>query len=84
MALSILEVSCNRLYFPLLTLFEDSNEEDYTRICENAVIIFKLHGLLKAHLKQTGMEGAFRNIEIPLAGTLAMLEMNGVKLDVEG
>ena len=28
------------------------------------------------------MEGAFRNIEIPLAGTLAKLEQSGIRLDV--
>ena len=67
-----------------MNMFEESDEEGYTRHCENAAIVFQLHELLKAQLKQTGMEGAYRNIEIPLAGTLAALEMAGVKLDVEG
>jgi len=67
-----------------MNMFEESEEEDYIRHCEYAAIVFQLHELLKAQLKQTGMEGAYRNIEIPLAGTLAELEMAGVKLDVEG
>ncbi len=67
-----------------MNMFEESDEEGYTRHCENAAIVFQLHELLKAQLKQTGMEGAYRNIEIPLAGTLAALEMAGVKLNVEG
>ena len=67
-----------------MNMFEESEEEDYIRHCEYAAIVFQLHELLKAQLKQTGMEGAYRNIEIPLAGTLAALEMAGVKLDVEG
>ena len=67
-----------------MNMFEESDEEGYIRHCENSVIVFQLHELLKAQLKQTGMEGAYRNIEIPLAGTLAALEMAGVKLDVEG
>ena len=67
-----------------MNMFEDSDKEDFTRLCENAVIIFKLHELLKAQLKKTGMEGAYYNIEIPLAANLAVLEMNGVKLDVGG
>ena len=67
-----------------MNMFEESEEENYIRHCEYSAIIFQLHKLLKAQLKQTGMEGAYRNIEIPLAGTLAALEMTGVKLDVEG
>ena len=65
-----------------MNMFEDPDEDDYLWLCENSVIIFQLHELLKAQLKQTGMEGAYHNIEIPLAGTLAELEMTGVKLDV--
>ena len=62
---------------------EESDEENYIRHCEYAAIVFQLHELLKAQLKHTGMDGAYRNIEITLAGTLAALEMTGVKLDVE-
>ncbi len=69
---------------PQMNIFEESDDEDYKVHCENSAIIFKLHELLLAQLKLNGMEGAYRNIEIPLAGTLAVLEMNGVKLDVEG
>ena len=67
-----------------MNIFEESEAEDYIRHCEYAAIVFQLHELLKAQLKHTGMEGAYRNIEIPLAGTLAALELAGVKLDVEG
>ena len=69
---------------PQMNIFEESDEEDYISHCENAAIIYKLHEVLLAQLKLTGMEGAYRNIEIPLASTLAVLEMNGIKLDVEG
>ena len=67
-----------------LSMFEEADKEEYILHCENSSIILRLHGQLGAQLKQTGMEGAFRNIEIPLAGTLAKLELNGVRLDVDG
>jgi DNA polymerase-1 len=62
---------------------EAENDDEYLLHCENASIILRLHRLLAAQLKQTGMEGAFRNIEIPLAGTLAKLELAGVSLDLD-
>ena len=67
-----------------LSMFEEADKEEYILHCENASIILRLHRQLGAQLKQTGMEGAFRNIEMPLAGTLANLELNGVRLDVDG
>ena len=67
-----------------LSMFEEADKEEYILHCENSSIILRLHGLLGAQLKQTGMDGAFWNIEIPLAGTIAKLELNGVKLDVDG
>ena len=66
-----------------LSMFEEADKEEYILHCENASIILRLHRQLDAQLKQTGMEGAFRNIEMPLAGTLANLELNGVRLDVD-
>ncbi len=67
-----------------MSMFVEADAENYILHCEYAAIIFSLNQLLDAQLKQTGMESAFRNIEIPLAGTLAKLEMSGVKLDVDG
>ena len=72
------------LFYYNKNMFEDPDENDYIWLCENSVIIFQLHEMLKAQLKQTGMEGAYHNIEFPLASTLAELEMTGVKLDVGG
>ena len=67
-----------------LSMFDEAeNDDEYLLHCENASIILRLHRLLAAQLKQTGMEGAFRNIEIPLAGTLAKLELAGVSLDLD-
>ena len=69
-----------------LSMFDEADIEDqneYVQYCENASFILRLHRLLSEQLKQTGMEGAFRNIEIPLAGTLAKLEQSGIRLDVE-
>ncbi len=67
-----------------LSMFDEANNKDeYILNCENASIILRLHRHLSAQLKQTGMDGAFRNIEIPLAGTLAKLELAGVRLDVD-
>jgi len=65
-------------------MFEEADKEEYILHCENASIILRLHGQLGAQLEQTGMEGAFRNIEIPLAGTLAKRELIGVWRDVDG
>ncbi|MBC8259430.1 MAG: DNA polymerase I [SAR324 cluster bacterium] len=67
-----------------LSMFEEPDQDDHPQFCEDAAIILRLQLLLAAQLKQTGMEGAFQNIEIPLATTLAKLELAGVRLDVAG
>ena len=69
-----------------LSMFDEvgsENQNEHILHCENASIILRLHRLLSAQLKQTGMEAAFRNIEIPLAATLAKLEQSGIRLDVD-
>jgi len=69
-----------------LSMFDEEDIEDqneYILHCENASIILRLHRLLSQELKQTGMEAAFRNIEIPLAVTLAKLEQSGIRLDLD-
>ena len=69
-----------------LSMFDEEDIEDqneYILHCENASIILRLHRLLSEELKQTGMEAAFRNIEIPLAVTLAKLEQSGIRLDLD-
>ena len=69
-----------------LSMFDEEDIEDqneYILHCENASIILRLHRLLSEELKQTGMEAAFRNIEIPLAETLAKLEQSGIRLDLD-
>ena len=65
-----------------LSMFEEAEKDGYIQHCENASIILRLHQQFDAQLKQTGMGWAFRNIEIPLACTLAHLELAGVRLDV--
>ena len=67
-----------------LSMFDEADQEGFIYYCENASIIFRLYLQLDAQLKQTGMEEAFQNIEIPLAEILAKLELNGVRLDVDG
>ena len=69
-----------------LSMFDEEDIEDqneYILHCENASIILRLHRLLSEQLKQTGMDAAFRNIEIPLAETLAKLEQSGIRLDLD-
>ena len=67
-----------------LSMFKDDyNKNEYIHHCENASIILLLHRKINLQLKKTGMEGAYRNIEIPLAKTLAKIELSGVCLDVE-
>ena len=69
-----------------LSMFDEAEIEDqnsYVQYCENASIILRLRRQLSPQLKQTRMEAAFRNIEIPLAATLAKLEQSGIRLDVD-
>ena len=69
-----------------LSMFEEDemgDQNEYIKYCENSSIILRLHRQLVAQMKQTGMEAAFRNIEIPLVGTLAKLEQSGIRFDVE-
>ena len=69
-----------------LSMFDEDemrDQNEYIRYCENSSIILRLHRQLVAQMKQTGMEAAFQNIEIPLVGTLAKLEQSGIRFDVE-
>ncbi|MDP6332073.1 MAG: DNA polymerase I [SAR324 cluster bacterium] len=69
-----------------LSMFDEDkmgDQNEYIKYCENSSIILRLHRQLVAQMKQTGMEAAFRNIEIPLVGTLAKLEQSGIRFDVE-
>ena len=69
-----------------LSMFDEDemgDQNEYIKYCENSSIILRLHRQLVAQMKQTGMEAAFQNIEIPLVGTLAKLEQSGIRFDVE-
>ena len=69
-----------------LSMFDEDemgDQNEYIKYCENSSIILRLHRQLVAQMKQTGMEVAFQNIEIPLVGTLAKLEQSGIRFDVE-
>ena len=62
---------------------EMGDQNEYIRYCENSSIVLRLHRQLVAQMKQTGMEVAFRNIEIPLVPILAKLEQSGIRFDAK-
>ena len=69
-----------------LSMFDEDeivDQNEYIKYCENSSIILRLHRQLVAQMKQTGMEAAFQNIEIPLVATLAKLEQSGIRFDLE-
>jgi len=67
-----------------LSMFKEiDNNNQYIKYCENASIIFRLNQKIEAQIKRTGMESAYRNIEIPLAKSLAELEISGICLNLE-
>jgi len=51
--------------------------------CEDASTILELHDLFEQQLMQAEMINAYRHIEIPLAETLARIELSGVRVDTE-
>lgn len=51
--------------------------------CEDADCVFRLVPILKARLKELGLETLYEKVELPLATVLARMETNGVSLDLE-
>ena len=51
--------------------------------CEDADCVMRLVSILKAKLEEFGLTGLYEKVEMPLAGVLARIEMNGVALDLE-
>ncbi len=51
--------------------------------CEDADITFQLKEILEKELKKNELEKLFYEIEMPLMCVLAVMEMNGVRIDVE-
>lgn len=49
--------------------------------CEDADCVMRLVPVLKGKLKELGLTELFGEVEMPLAGVLAKIEMNGVALD---
>ena len=49
--------------------------------CEDADITFRLHEVLKPELKELQVEELATDMEFPLAGVLAEMEWDGIKLD---
>lgn len=50
--------------------------------CEDADCVFRLVPILAGKLKELQLQDVFKNIEMPLAGVLGKMEMNGVALDL--
>ena len=51
--------------------------------CEDADITFQLKEILEKELKENELEKLFYEIEMPLVRVLAIMELNGVKIDAE-
>ena len=64
-----------------LPYFSDANTEMARHICRRADIIRRLVDILEPKLDEIGVRDLFYDIEIPLAGVLADMEMAGVKAD---
>ena len=65
---------------PIFSEIEEKN--NFVEYCENSSIILLLHRKIDQQLKKTGMEAAYRNIEIPLTKTLADMEISGCCLNI--
>jgi DNA polymerase-1 len=48
---------------------------------EDADITYRLYRLLEPKLKEAGLDGLFRDVEMPLMEVLALMEWHGVKID---
>lgn len=55
----------------------------YEYACEDADITLRLKNVLEPKLDEAGVTRLFRDIEMPLVGVLADMELNGVCLDTE-
>lgn len=55
----------------------------YEYACEDADITLRLKNVLEPKLDEAGVARLFRDIEMPLVGVLADMELNGVCLDTE-
>jgi DNA polymerase-1 len=49
--------------------------------CEDADIAWRLAGLLEKSLKDKGLDGLYRDLELPLVDVLAEIEWNGIAVD---
>ena len=52
--------------------------------CERSSLILRVTKLLLPRLSQEGFDQLFYQVELPLLSVLAIMEMNGVKIDTEG
>jgi DNA polymerase-1 len=49
--------------------------------CSEASMVLRLAGVLERELIEAGLTGLFRDIELPLSGVLADMELSGVKVE---
>lgn len=57
------------------------SEASNSLACQRADFIWRLAGILEERLVETGVRDLFYDIEIPLAGVLADMEMAGIRVD---
>ena len=62
---------------------DPSPTDIYEYACEDADITLRLKNVLEPKLDEAGVALLFRDIEMPLVGVLADMELNGVCLDTE-
>ncbi|MFH1879066.1 MAG: DNA polymerase I [Candidatus Omnitrophota bacterium] len=54
---------------------------DHKRACEKCDIVMRLYGVLEPLISEKKLEGLFQDVEIPLIGVLARMEVHGVGVD---
>lgn len=66
---------------------QDIRSVDLNRLCdyaaEDADITFQLKQILETELSRNGLEKLFFEMEMPLLRVLAIMEQNGVRIDIE-
>ncbi len=49
--------------------------------CEDADVTWRLNGVFRTSLRERALEDLFRNVELPLIGILARMEMSGIAIE---
>lgn len=65
-----------------VTRKEEEPAEDYETLCNEAEAIYRLKAPIEERLKADGEHNLYTEVELPLTGVLADMELSGVTIDV--